>query len=160
MSQSSSDDQGNYSTRRFGPVLCQCCDKFFSDAENSLLKGTTINFFETVGESRYHSTLQDLRDAIKFGCQLCILIEYDIRHCYRRLHEAICANDDSTPLWNCELFLSMFKSFDDTRRYRLTTSPGPVGFGNSNPHICMRIKGGLASEFAYPGASGELFPRN
>ncbi|KAI0895398.1 hypothetical protein F4806DRAFT_80283 [Annulohypoxylon nitens] len=149
MSQSPSDDQGEYPTRRFGPVLCRCCDKLFSRADHILQKNIG-SFINICVKSRYHSTIQDLRDAIEFGCQLCILIMHEFRQHYKRLHEAICSNDDSTPHWNCGLYLRITKhSWDDN-------CPVYFELGSplfSRPGIWLTFNGHLVSSLAYPSIS-------
>ncbi|KAI1094075.1 hypothetical protein F5B19DRAFT_84550 [Rostrohypoxylon terebratum] len=151
MSQWSSDDQRDHSTRRFGPVLCQCCDEFLSAVEPKLLKKKKHARFNRWGvlylisTSNYHPTLQGLRDAVKLGCQLCILIMHEMRPILDIFNKKFCASDDSTLPWRSDWLISFYKS-SPGYQIHLNTIPYP-------PHIRVQIYGNLVSHFSYPGTS-------
>ncbi|XXG97823.1 hypothetical protein Hte_004137 [Hypoxylon texense] len=79
--------EGNVVTRKFGPRLCDYCDKAFRAFDDEIQ--TSLYSQNDFRKSDYHPTLLSLLNAVRSGCQLCIMLEHQIRehHYYHNYHK-------------------------------------------------------------------------
>lgn len=76
MSESHPEDREvNVSATRFGPRLCDYCNRLFSKMESKCAWG--YRFVEP--KCDWHLTLYSLHNAVRFGCQFCLMFQCGIR---------------------------------------------------------------------------------
>ncbi|KAI0890356.1 heterokaryon incompatibility protein-domain-containing protein [Annulohypoxylon maeteangense] len=71
----SEDREINVSKSRFGPRLCRHCNELFSVLELSSKKASE----EIEARVNHHPTLSSLHNAVRSGCQFCVMLEPEIR---------------------------------------------------------------------------------
>lgn len=155
MAESSREGQeGNVSTREFGPRLCDYCDKMFRALDNAV-------WLENEGEQQpaYHPTMSSLCNAVRSGCQLCIMLEHQIRkHDYYDL-EGLCSNENlNSGRYLGKVHWEKPRLKISRWRYSNPLITIALWFGSrSLLSPLASIRGHRETHFAYPGTSSKTF---